>query len=233
MGLLRSTKPALLRLKKINTIVRWMLCARIMRSTNSTSKSMICAESSSTLLLRRYLSTRTNLPSSRKKQPNSTSETSSKLSRRRSSSWKTRQKLSRQSQTGQQEPKRKEKKERGEKTENRLKRKRRPLSGGLAPPPSIFATLECCPLIFPMLREHLRALTLRHMLRLLLRRLLRNIMRFLYAVFQDVLDKPPAVLSSLLYVKPAIVEVSVFSLFIILLSKIRLKTLMNCPLVLV
>merc|ERR1711970_1106087 len=226
MGLLRSTKPALLRLKKINTIVRWMLCARIMRSTNSTSKSMICAESSSTLLLRRYLSTRTNLPSSRKKQPNSTSETSSKLSRRRSSSWKTRQKLSRQSQTGQQEPKR-------EKTENRLKRKRRPLSGGLAPPPSIFATLECRPLIFPMLREHLRALTLRHMLRLLLRRLLRNIMRFLYAVFQDVLDKPPAVLSSLLYVKPAIVEVSVFSLFIILLSKIRLKTPMNCPLALV
>merc|ERR1711970_1152969 len=226
MGLLRSTKPALLRLKKINTIVRWMLCARIMRSTNSTSKSMICAESSSNLLLRRYLSTRTNLPSSRKKQPNSTSETSSKLSRRRSSSWKTRQKLSRQSQTGQQEPKR-------EKTENRLKRKRRPLSGGLAPPPSIFATLECCPLIFPMLREHLRALTLRHMLRLLLHRLLRNIMRFLYAVFQDVLDKPPAVLSSLLYVKPAIVEVSVFSLFIILLSKIRLKTSMNCPLVLV
>merc|ERR1711970_1436333 len=225
MGLLRSTKPALLRLKKINTIVRWMLCARIMRSTNSTSKSMICAESSSNLLLRRYLSTRTNLPSSRKKQPNSTSETSSKLSRRRSSSWKTRQKLSRQSQTGQQEPKR-------EKTENRLKRKRRPLSGGLAPPLSIFATLECCPLIFPMLREHLRALTLRHMLRLLLRRLLRNIMRFLYAVFQDVLDKPPAVLSSLLYVKPAIVEVSVFSLFIILLSKIRLKTLMNCHLVL-
>jgi len=71
------------------------------------------------------------------------------------------------------------------------------------------------------------------MLRLLLRRLLRNIMRFLYAVFQDVLDKPPAVLSSLLYVKPAIVEVSVFSLFIILLSKIRLKTSMNCPLVLV
>merc|ERR1712096_103444 len=103
------------------------------------------------------------------------------MGRRRSSSWKTRQKLSRQSQNGQQEPKR-EKKEKG------LKRKRRPLSGGLAPPPSIFATLECCPLIFPMLREHLRALTLRHMQHLLLRQLLRNIMRFLYAVFQDAID---------------------------------------------
>jgi len=68
---------------------------------------------------------------------------------------------------------------------------------------------------------------------LLLRQLLRNIMRFLYAVFQDAIDKPPAVAYSLLYVKPATVEVSVFSLFIILLSKVRLKNSMNCPLVLV
>jgi len=77
--------------------------------------------------------------------------------------------------------------------------------------------------MFVSLQDHLKAYTLQHLRRLFLRQLLRNILRILYAVFQDVLHQV-----SQLNILPTVgglaaTRITVFSLFIMLLSKRRLK----------
>jgi len=114
----------------------------------------------------------------------------------------------------------------------RLKRKRSPFReyGGLVPPPSILTTLQCCPLIFLSLQDHLAAYTLRHLRRYLLRQFLRTILRFLYAVFQDILHQESRVVVTPVLAALAS-RITSLSLFIMLLSKRRLKALGETTLV--
>jgi len=74
------------------------------------------------------------------------------------------------------------------------------------------------------LHDHLRAYTLRHLKALLLQQLLRDILRFVYAVFQDIVYKPfIAQISVFTVFKKFCVQKISLNLFILLLSKIRLK----------
>merc|ERR1719259_534692 len=100
---------------------------------------------------------------------NSTSVTSSKLSRRRSSNWRTTRPTS-PSLNGPQVPKRV--KERA----NKLKRKRQRAPPRLSPPSSLHTCLHFSPGLLRSLQDHLSAYTLRYLKRLLLRQLLRDIL---------------------------------------------------------
>merc|ERR1712212_349172 len=104
----------------------------------------------------------------------------------------------------------------------KLKRKSVPGErAGLEPPPSLYTTLHFSPTILLSLQDHLKAFSLRHIKQLLLRQLLHDILRILFYVFHEVLYPEGKYLFIFFYILR--VEKTNISLFILLLSKVRLK----------
>jgi len=95
------------------------------------------------------------------------------------------------------------------------------LAAGADLPPSLYTTLHFSPSILLSIQDHLRAFTIRHIKQLLLRRLLNNILRILFYVFHEVLYPKLNSIYIIFHVSTAVK--TVFCLFILLLSKRRLK----------
>merc|ERR1719450_1209501 len=106
----------------------------------------------------------------------------------------------------------------------KLKRKLVPGErAGLAPPPSLYTTLHFSPTILLSLQDHLKAFSLHHIKQLLLRQLLHDILRILFYVFHEVLYPEKNYIFVLFSILRA--DKTVICLFILLISKIRLKNL--------
>merc|ERR1712212_626505 len=106
----------------------------------------------------------------------------------------------------------------------KLKRKSVPGErAGLEPPPSLYTTLHFSPTILLSLQDHLKAFSLRHIKQLLLRQLLHDILRILFYVFHEVLYPEKNYIFVLFSILRA--DKTVICLFILLISKIRLKNL--------
>merc|ERR1719474_1333429 len=91
----------------------------------------------------------------------------------------------------------------------------------LQPPPSLYTTLQFSQTILLSLQDHLRAFTLHHIKQFLLRQLLHDILRILFYVFHEVLYPEKKYIFVFFHILRA--DKTVICLFILLISKIRLK----------
>jgi len=106
-----------------------------------------------------------------------------------------------------------------------LKRKRQRASPRLSPPSSLHTCLHFSPGLLRSLQDHLSAYTLRYLKRLLLRQLLRDILAILFNVFAEACERNSAF--SVIHFYCFFAEKPRVVLFIILLSRIRLKLIIE------